>query len=112
MGSGAAAQLQKESVDYTSLFDEGILNDQFTQIHSLQDERNPEFVADVVNIFFKHSQRLLDETEKLTQSVDYNKLDANEHQLKGSSTRHCPNHMTYKTTWLSFTFGFTQATLR
>ncbi|KAL2934779.1 Histidine-containing phosphotransfer protein 3 [Bienertia sinuspersici] len=114
MGSGAAAQLQKESVDYTtSLFDEGIMNDQFTQINSLQDESNPKFVAEVVNVFFKDSQRLLDETEKLlTQSVDYHKLDANEHQLKGNSSRHCSNHMTSKTTWLSFTFGFTQATLK
>ncbi|KAL2934778.1 Histidine-containing phosphotransfer protein 2, partial [Bienertia sinuspersici] len=83
MGSGVAAQLQKESVDYTtSLFDEGIINDQFTQINSL------------------------------TQSVDYHKVDANEHQLKGSSSRHCSNNMTSKTTWLSFTFGFTQATLK
>ncbi|KAL2942212.1 Histidine-containing phosphotransfer protein 3 [Bienertia sinuspersici] len=90
MGSGAAAQLQKELVDYTaSLFDEGFLNDQFTQIHSLQDESNPEFVAEVVNVFFKDSQRLLDETEKLLsqESVDYHKLGANMHQLKGSSSR-------------------------
>ncbi|KAL2894908.1 Histidine-containing phosphotransfer protein 2 [Bienertia sinuspersici] len=113
MGSGAAAQLLKESVDYTtSLFDGGILNDKFTQIHSLQDESNPEFVAEVVNVFFKDSQRLLDETEKLTKSVEYHKLDANEHQLKGSSSRHCSNHMTSKITCLSFTFGFTQATLK
>ena len=38
---------------------QGILNDQFTQLQLLQDETNPEFVVEVVNLFFQDSQRLL-----------------------------------------------------
>ncbi|XP_048499251.1 histidine-containing phosphotransfer protein 1 [Beta vulgaris subsp. vulgaris] len=88
MGSGTA-QLQKELVDYTtSLFDQGILNDQFTQLQLLQDESNPEFVLEVVNLFFEDSQRLLNELAKSLEqeNVDFKKLDTYLHQLKGSSS--------------------------
>ncbi|XP_074303256.1 histidine-containing phosphotransfer protein 1-like isoform X2 [Silene latifolia] len=90
MGSGTAHQLQKHLIDYTaSLFNEGILNEQFTQLQSLQDESNPDFVGEVVNLFFEDSERLLNEMAKsLGQgNVDFKKLDAHVHQLKGSSSR-------------------------
>ncbi|XP_074303255.1 histidine-containing phosphotransfer protein 1-like isoform X1 [Silene latifolia] len=89
MGSGTAHQLQKHLIDYTaSLFNEGILNEQFTQLQSLQDESNPDFVGEVVNLFFEDSERLLNEMAKsLGQgNVDFKKLDAHVHQLKGSSS--------------------------
>ncbi|KAJ0015228.1 hypothetical protein Pint_19931 [Pistacia integerrima] len=58
-------QLQKKLVDYkTSLFNEGILDDQFTQLQQLQDESNPDFVVEVVSLFFKDSERLFDELAK------------------------------------------------
>ncbi|KAH9612937.1 hypothetical protein KSS87_020857 [Heliosperma pusillum] len=88
MGSGAA-QLQNQLIDYTtSLFNEGILNEQFTQLQSLQDESNPDFVAEVVKLFFEDSERLLNDMSKsLGQgNVDFKKLDAHVHQLKGSSS--------------------------
>ncbi|XP_031255442.1 histidine-containing phosphotransfer protein 1-like [Pistacia vera] len=82
-------QLQKKLVDYkTSLFNEGILDDQFTQLQQLQDESNPDFVVEVVSLFFKDSERLFDELAKTLdqQNVDFNRLDAHVHQLKGSSS--------------------------
>ncbi|GAB4855495.1 peroxiredoxin type-2 [Ancistrocladus abbreviatus] len=82
-------QLQKQFVDFTaSLFNEGILNEQFNQLQSLQDESNPEFVVEVITLFFEDSERLLDELAKALcqQTVDFKKVDAHVHQLKGSSS--------------------------
>ncbi|CAN1348002.1 Histidine-containing phosphotransfer protein 1 [Linum perenne] len=83
-------QLQRQLVDYTaSLFQEGILDDQFTQLQSLQDESNPDFVVEVVSLFFEDSERLINElAQSLEQtSIDFKKIDAHVHQLKGSSSR-------------------------
>ncbi|KAH7845630.1 hypothetical protein Vadar_004186 [Vaccinium darrowii] len=83
------AQLKKRLADYTtSLYDEGYLDDQFVQLQQLQDESNPEFVVEVVSLFFQDSQRLLSELAKALeqQSVDFRKVDAYVHQLKGSSS--------------------------
>ncbi|XP_057541207.1 histidine-containing phosphotransfer protein 1-like isoform X1 [Amaranthus tricolor] len=84
-----ASQLENELVNYTkTLFDQGILNDQFTQLQSLQDESNPNFVVEVVNLFFQDSQRLLHVlAQSLEQAnVDFKKLHTLVHQLKGSSS--------------------------
>uniref|UniRef100_A0A5B7B276 Histidine-containing phosphotransfer protein n=1 Tax=Davidia involucrata TaxID=16924 RepID=A0A5B7B276_DAVIN len=82
-------QLQRQLVDYTtSLYNEGFLDDQFTQLQQLQDESNPDFVVEVVSLFFEDSERLLNELTKALdqQSVDFIKVDAHVHQLKGSSS--------------------------
>ncbi|XP_062145190.1 histidine-containing phosphotransfer protein 1-like [Alnus glutinosa] len=82
-------QLQKQLVDYSaSLFDEGILDEQFNQLQQLQDESNPDFVVEVVSLFFEDSERLLNELGKALeqQTVDFKKVDAHVHQLKGSSS--------------------------
>ncbi|KAL5995078.1 peroxiredoxin type-2 [Asimina triloba] len=84
------AQLQRCLVDLTSsLFSEGFLDDQFTQLQMLQDESNPDFVFEVVTLFFDDSERLLNELTKVLelQPVDFKKVDAHVHQLKGSSSR-------------------------
>ncbi|XP_022154820.1 histidine-containing phosphotransfer protein 1-like [Momordica charantia] len=81
--------LQRQLLDYTnSLFKEGYLDDQFTQLQSLQDESNPEFVVEVVSLFFEDSQRLINELAKALQQqcIDFKKVDAHVHQLKGSSS--------------------------
>ncbi|GFY91986.1 histidine-containing phosphotransmitter 3 [Actinidia rufa] len=86
----AVLQLQRQLSDYkTSLYNEGFLDDQFTQLQQLQDESNPDFVVEVVSLFFEDSERLLTElTKTLDQhSIDFRKVDAHVHQLKGSSSR-------------------------
>jgi histidine-containing phosphotransfer protein len=42
------------------------LDQQFTQLQQLQDESNPEFVSEVVSLFFEDSARLM---EELTESL-------------------------------------------
>uniref|UniRef100_M1CSB6 Histidine-containing phosphotransfer protein n=1 Tax=Solanum tuberosum TaxID=4113 RepID=M1CSB6_SOLTU len=71
-------QIQRKLAEYTA----SLYNEQ------LQDESNPDFVVEVVSLFFEDSERLLNELAKaLNQTnVDFKKLDANVHQLKGSSS--------------------------
>ncbi|XP_011006096.1 PREDICTED: histidine-containing phosphotransfer protein 1 [Populus euphratica] len=83
------AQMQRAWVEYTkSLFREGFLDAQFQQLQLLQDESNPDFVAEVVSLFFEDSERLLtDLTSALEQqNIDFKKVDAHVHQFKGSSS--------------------------
>lgn len=83
------AKLQQKLVELThSLFQEGFLDDQFTQLQMLQDASNPDFVTEVVSLFSEDSERLLTElTKALDQELlDYKKVDAYVHQFKGSSS--------------------------
>ncbi|KAL6527628.1 peroxiredoxin type-2 [Orobanche minor] len=83
------AQLQKQFIDYsTSLYREGILDDQFVQLQALQDESNPNFVVEVVTLFFDDSEKLLKNLANSLrqQVVDFKKVDAHIHQFKGSSS--------------------------
>ncbi|XP_021904978.1 histidine-containing phosphotransfer protein 1 [Carica papaya] len=82
-------QMQRRLVDYTkSLFKEGFLDGQFLQLQQLQDESNPDFVVEVVSLFFEDSERLLNDlTMALDQpAMDFKRVDAHVHQLKGSSS--------------------------
>ncbi|XP_068660465.1 histidine-containing phosphotransfer protein 2-like [Aristolochia californica] len=67
---------------------EGLLDEQFTQLQMLQDASNPGFVAEVVALFCEDSERILTELTKLLDqvAVDFQKVDAYVHQLKGSSS--------------------------
>lgn len=81
--------MQRQWVDYTkSLFLEGFLDGQFLQLQQLQDESNPDFVVEVVSLFFEDSEKLLNDlTRALEQpSVDFKRVDAHVHQFKGSSS--------------------------
>ncbi|XP_057483532.1 histidine-containing phosphotransfer protein 1-like [Actinidia eriantha] len=83
------SHLQRQYVDFTkSLYNEGVLDDQFTQLQNLQDESNPEFVAEVVSLFFEDSENLLNNLANALQQqiVDYKQVDAHVHQFKGSSS--------------------------
>ncbi|XP_057508185.1 histidine-containing phosphotransfer protein 1-like isoform X4 [Actinidia eriantha] len=83
------SQLQRQFVDYsTSLYREGFLDDQFIQLQKLQDESNPDFVFEVVSLFFEDSEKLLNNlaTALQQQIVDYKQVDAHVHQFKGSSS--------------------------
>nr|CAD1820420.1 unnamed protein product [Ananas comosus var. bracteatus] len=82
------SRLQRRYVDFTSaLYHEGFMDAQFTELQHLQDENNPNFVSEVVSLFFEDSERLLNELSRTLdqQIVDFRKVDAHVHQLKGSS---------------------------
>ncbi|KAJ0092450.1 hypothetical protein Patl1_25525 [Pistacia atlantica] len=83
-------QMQRRLLDYTkSLFmEKGVLDGQFLQLQQLQDESNPDFVVEVVSLFFEDSERLLNDlTRALDQpNVDFKTVDSHVHQWKGSSS--------------------------
>ncbi|XP_004494648.1 histidine-containing phosphotransfer protein 1-like isoform X2 [Cicer arietinum] len=85
----SVALLQRQLVEYTSsLFQEGFLDGQFNQLQLLQDESNPNFVVEVVTLFFEDAERLLNGMEKELghDNIDFKRVDALVHQLKGSSS--------------------------
>ncbi|KAJ6308969.1 hypothetical protein OIU76_018544 [Salix suchowensis] len=71
-----------------SLFDQGFLDEQFIQLEDLQDDANPNFVEEVVTLYYRDSARLITNIEKALEknSLDFNKLDGFMHQFKGSSS--------------------------
>ena len=50
----------------------GVLDEQFNQLQQLQDESNPNFVVEVVSLFFEDSERLLND---LTKTLYESKLE-------------------------------------
>lgn len=66
---------------------EGLLDDQFSQLRQLQDESNPDFVQEVVELYFEDSVAKMDKLNSKLQDVapDYNAIDQLVHQFKGSS---------------------------
>uniref|UniRef100_A0A7N2RF38 Histidine-containing phosphotransfer protein n=1 Tax=Quercus lobata TaxID=97700 RepID=A0A7N2RF38_QUELO len=80
----------KRQVDFMkrSLLDQGYLDEQFIQLEELQDDDNPNFVEEIVTLFFNDSARLLQNIEQALVSgpIDFAKLDNYMHQFKGSSS--------------------------
>ncbi|KAL6747471.1 histidine-aspartic acid phosphotransferase 1 [Haematococcus lacustris] len=80
-----AAQLNQY---VTQLQQEGVLDDQFQQLIQLQDESNPDFVAEVVQLYVEDSSAKIDKIAAMLTTVaepDFNELDQLVHQFKGSS---------------------------
>ncbi|XP_039836837.1 pseudo histidine-containing phosphotransfer protein 2-like isoform X4 [Panicum virgatum] len=71
-----------------SLFDQGYLDEQFNQLEELQDDSSPNFVEEVVALFFKDSSRLLTNIEQALEKhpQDFYRLDSLAHQFKGSGS--------------------------
>ena len=53
-------------IEWVMLFGQGLLDEQFSQLQQLQDETTPDFVEEVVALFFEDSERLL---KQLTESL-------------------------------------------
>ncbi|CBI20571.3 hypothetical protein AAG906_002515 [Vitis piasezkii] len=71
-----------------SLFDQGYLDEQFVQLEDLQDDANPNFVEEIVTLFYTDSARLIHNIEQALESrpLDFIRLDDYMHQFKGSSS--------------------------
>ncbi|XVF74509.1 hypothetical protein PTKIN_Ptkin13bG0115900 [Pterospermum kingtungense] len=71
-----------------SLFDQGYLDEQFIQLEELQDDANPNFVEEVVILYYRDSARLILNIEQALERkpFDFNKLDGYMHHFKGSSS--------------------------
>ncbi|CAK9153498.1 unnamed protein product [Ilex paraguariensis] len=69
-----------------SLFDQGYLDEQFIQLEELQDDANPNFVEEVVTLFYRDSARLIQSIDQALDksTLDFTKLDGYMHQFKGS----------------------------
>jgi histidine-containing phosphotransfer protein len=66
---------------------EGVLDEQFSQLMQLQDASNPDFVQEVVQLYFEDSVQKIERvgTVVAAPQPDYNELDQIVHQFKGSS---------------------------
>ncbi|PHT46989.1 Receptor-like cytosolic serine/threonine-protein kinase RBK2 [Capsicum baccatum] len=83
------AKLQEQFIEFISaLYHEGFLDDQFLQLQKLQDESNPDFVFEVVSLFFEDSEKLINNLAAALQQqvVDFKQVDSHVHQFKGSSS--------------------------
>ncbi|EOY29792.1 PREDICTED: histidine-containing phosphotransfer protein 4 [Theobroma cacao] len=71
-----------------SLFDQGFLDEQFIQLEELQDDASPNFVQEIVTLFYTDSARLIQNIEQALNNgpIDFSKLDDYMHQFKGSSS--------------------------
>ncbi|TKY48215.1 Histidine-containing phosphotransfer protein 4 [Spatholobus suberectus] len=71
-----------------SLFDQGHLDEQFIQLEELQDDANPNFVEEIVTLYYRDSSRLISNLEQTLERnpLDFNKLDTIMHQFTGSSS--------------------------
>ncbi|XP_058774094.1 pseudo histidine-containing phosphotransfer protein 6-like [Vicia villosa] len=70
------------------LFHQGVLDEQFLQLQQLQDDTSPNFVSEVVNIYFHESEKLLTNLRSLMEREfsDYKRMEIHLNQFIGSSS--------------------------
>ncbi|KAJ4822786.1 Histidine-containing phosphotransfer protein 4, partial [Turnera subulata] len=63
----------------------GYLDDQFVELEDLQDDSNPNFVEEIVSLFYSDSARLILNIDQALgdRPTDFDKLDVYMHQFKG-----------------------------
>lgn len=69
------------------LYAAGVLDTQFAQLQLLEDDANPDFVEEMVELYFTDTKTKLDRLGELVNETPVNmtELDSTFHQLKGSS---------------------------
>ncbi|XP_004486663.1 pseudo histidine-containing phosphotransfer protein 6 [Cicer arietinum] len=89
LGLGADLLLADMNRLLSFLFHEGVLDEQFLHLHQLQDHTSPNFVSQVINIYFHESEKLLNNLRSLLtdrELSDYKKIEIHLNQLIGSSS--------------------------
>ncbi|KAF7124430.1 hypothetical protein RHSIM_Rhsim12G0191300 [Rhododendron simsii] len=89
LGLGANQLLADMNRLLSLLFHQGVLDEQFLELQQLQDETSPNFVYDVVNIYFQESEKLIRNLRGLLvdkEFSDYKKMGKHLNQLMGSSS--------------------------
>lgn len=84
-----AAVLEKRiEMLQSELYGIGILDEQFAQLQLLEDESNPNFVSEMVTLYFEDTGVKLERLGVLIKedNVNLSELDSIFHQLKGSSS--------------------------
>ncbi|KAE9453492.1 hypothetical protein C3L33_14573, partial [Rhododendron williamsianum] len=74
---------------FVCFYVKGVLDEQFLELQQLQDETSPNFVYDVVNIYFQESEKLIRNLRGLLvdkEFSDYKKMGKHLNQLMGSSS--------------------------
>ncbi|KAJ0961352.1 hypothetical protein J5N97_000559 [Dioscorea zingiberensis] len=76
------------------LFHQGVLDEQFMQLQHLQDESSPNFVYEVVTLYFRESEKLLRNLRALLyECTDYKKMGIHLNQMMGSSSSIVVKHV-------------------
>lgn len=67
--------------------EQGVLDDQFIQLRSLEDDSNPDFVKDLIDLYYADAQGKIESMGALLSGAtpDLAQLDQLVHQFKGSS---------------------------
>ncbi|PKA63200.1 Histidine-containing phosphotransfer protein 6 [Apostasia shenzhenica] len=71
------------------LYHQEVLDEQFMQLQQLQDASSPNFVMEVISIYFRESEKLLKNLRALLadrECADYSKIGVHLNHLMGSSS--------------------------
>mmetsp|Transcript_6476 Transcript_6476/g.12836 ORF Transcript_6476/g.12836 Transcript_6476/m.12836 type:complete len:144 (-) Transcript_6476:519-950(-) len=76
--------------------EQGILDDQFIQLRNLQDDSNPDFVKDLIGLYYSDASGKINTIQQMLKgdAIDFQHLDAIVHQFKGSSASFGASEMT------------------
>eukprot|EP00958_Prasinococcus_capsulatus_P005254 scaffold516_cov401-Prasinococcus_capsulatus_cf.AAC.5 len=84
--NAAKIQAERDALAKKAL-DQGLLDDNFSQLVLLQDDSQPEFVQDVIQLYFSDSKEKLDKLDQLFAGPpDFDTVNGIVHQFKGSSS--------------------------